>query len=137
MKNKLGRFAIVTLALSLCAIVYAQQQHTVLVGWTPGVCGTTPGCDATVSYNVFRSTSPTVGFVQLNTNPIVGTSYVDATAVNGVTYYYQVVAVDASGSFSAPSNTTGPIVIPGNPAPPTGCNAVVQVGAATNRPVFH
>jgi fibronectin type 3 domain-containing protein len=126
MKNKFGRLAIIALALSLCAIVYAQQQHTVLVSWTASNCNGASGCTATVGYYVYRATNPAGPFALLNVSPVTGTSYVDSTVINGNDYYYEAVAVDASGGTSIPSNVTNVVVVPGNPAPPSGCMAVVQ-----------
>jgi hypothetical protein len=55
-------------------------------------------------YNVYRGTtsggeSPT----PLNSTPINGTSYVDASVTAGATYYYYVTAVGSDGVQSAPS----------------------------------
>jgi hypothetical protein len=59
------------------------------------------------SYTVYRSTSPAGPF---NTSPSGGTgltspSFVDSTAVNGTTYYYEVTAVDASGGGTTSANS--------------------------------
>ena len=74
------------------------------------------------SYTVYRSTSPAGPF---NTSPSGGTgltspSFVDSTAVNGTTYYYEVTAVDASGggttsAYSQPVTAT-PVAVPAPPA---------------------
>jgi len=55
-------------------------------------------------YNVYRSYVTGGGYVKLNTMPIVGTSYMDTTVVNGTRYYYVVTAVDAVGNESGWSN---------------------------------
>ena len=58
-------------------------------------------------YRVYRSTSTPVPLDSpVSGAPLLsGTSYVDATAQNGVTYHYVVVAVDTSGNASGPSTT--------------------------------
>jgi hypothetical protein len=74
------------------------------------------------SYTVYRSTSPAGPF---NTSPSGGTgltspSFMDSTAVNGTTYYYEVTAVDAYGdlttsAYSQPVAAT-PVAVPAPPA---------------------
>jgi fibronectin type 3 domain-containing protein len=75
------------------------------------------------SYNVYRSTA--AGSAGSKIASSTGISYVDHTAVNGTTYYYQVAAVDAGGE-SAPS-TQSQSVTPQVPvtalAAPTGLTA--------------
>ena len=51
-------------------------------------------------YNVFRSTSPSGDFYQVNTGLLTASSYVDMTVTGGVTYYYVVAAVDTSDNES-------------------------------------
>lgn len=50
-------------------------------------------------YKVYRNTSPTGTFTFVGSSS--STSYVDATVVNGNTYYYAVAAVDLAGQESA------------------------------------
>jgi hypothetical protein len=74
--------------------------HDVILSWT---ASTTPGV---VGYNVFRgATSGGESTTPLNSSPINGTTYADATVQAGQTYYYVVTAV-ASGDVtqSADSN---------------------------------
>jgi hypothetical protein len=83
---------------------------------------TFPNLTGAASYTVYRSTSPAGPF---NTSPSGGTgltspSFVDSTAVNGTTYYYEVTAVDASGggttsAYSQPVAAT-PVAVPAPPA---------------------
>src|SRR5713226_8043158 len=47
------------------------------------------------SYNVWRSTSS--GTESLLTSGVVGTSYTDSSALNGITYFYKVAAVNSVG----------------------------------------
>jgi fibronectin type 3 domain-containing protein len=48
----------------------------------------------TTGYNVFRSNASGVGYVKLNTKPVMELSYVDTNVASGRTYYYAVTAVD-------------------------------------------
>ena len=59
-----------------------------------------------LGYNIYRSTSPTTGFVKLNPNVFVGSSYVDGTAPKGTVYYW-VTAIDESGNESSPKQVSG------------------------------
>ena len=52
-------------------------------------------------YYVYRSTTSGSGFAKINTAAVTGTSYVDTTAANNVTYYYHVRAVKGSSESSA------------------------------------
>ncbi len=82
------------------------------------------------SYNVYRSTVSGA----LSTKSIIGnvrsSSYLDATAVTGTTYYYQITSVDSNGE-SAPSAemtvTAGPPV----PGPVTGLTVTAGDAKAT------
>lgn len=127
-KRLTSKSFIIALALAMCAIAYAQTQHTVVVTWTPGSCGTTVGCTTATGFNVYRATSAAGPFTILNSTPLAAsaTSYTDTTVINGQTVFYEVQAVDATGSLSGPSNVSNAAVIPGNPPAPTGCNAHVN-----------
>ncbi|MCC5464565.1 hypothetical protein [Pelosinus baikalensis] len=54
-------------------------------------------------YNVKRSTTAGGPYTTITTN-VPGTSYLDTTVTNGITYYYVVTAVDSSNNESANSN---------------------------------
>lgn len=57
-------------------------------------------------YKIFRSESPDLPLSQWNlrtTEPLSKTTYVDETVEAGRTYYYFIVAVDAAGNESQPS----------------------------------
>jgi fibronectin type 3 domain-containing protein/regulation of enolase protein 1 (concanavalin A-like superfamily) len=59
-------------------------------------------------YDVLRSTASDGTFTTLNTGGLLTTSsYVDTTAAEGVTYFYQVVAKDQSGNTSAAATGSG------------------------------
>ena len=80
-----------------------------------------------VGYNIYRGT--TLGgenATPLNGGaPIVTTSYADATAVAGTTYYYIVKAVNAAGSSGA-SNEYSTLTFPGAP---TSLGATAVLGS--------
>jgi xyloglucan-specific exo-beta-1,4-glucanase len=76
-----------------------------------------------VSYSVYRSTTPGTQGAKLATS--TSTSYVDTSAANGTTYYYQVTAGNATGESAASSQSPGvtpaaPVAVP---VTPTGLNA--------------
>jgi subtilase family serine protease len=56
------------------------------------------------SYNVYRSTSSTVTLSNPVASGVNSTSWTDSSVVGGTTYYYEVTAVDASGTQSSGSN---------------------------------
>jgi hypothetical protein len=73
-------------------------MHDVILSWT---ASTTTGV---VGYNVYRGTTPGGPYpTELNSLPISGTAYTDATVQAGQTYYYVVTAV-ANGFQSANSD---------------------------------
>ena len=74
--------------------------HDVILSWA---ASTTPGV---VGYNVFRgATSGGESATPLNSSPINGTTYCDATVQAGQTYYYVVTAVASNDvTQSADSN---------------------------------
>ncbi|MBD2844011.1 fibronectin type III domain-containing protein [Paenibacillus sp. IB182496] len=58
----------------------------------------------TASYTVYRSTQPHTNFAALQSG-ITGTTYTDASATPGTTYYYYITADNANGSSYHHSNT--------------------------------
>ena len=72
-----------------------------------------PAGPAPSGYDINRSTDG-INFSPLATG-VTATSYVDATAATGVTYYYQVTAVNSSGTESLPIT----------------CNIVLNVGVTS------
>lgn len=80
------------------------------------------------SYNIYRST--TQGVLGAKVGASATTSYVDTTAVNGVTYYYQVTADTATGE--GPASAQSPGVTPAVPvaAPPAPTGVSVTAGNA-------
>ena len=83
------------------------------------------------SYNVYRSTTPGTQGAKIGTSTT--TSYVDSTASNGSTYYYQVTATSAAGEGTATAQSAGvtpsiPVTVP---AVPTGLTATAGEAQVT------
>jgi hypothetical protein len=79
--------------------------HYVVLTWT---ASTTAGV---VGYNAYRGTASNGPFSLLNTSPIGGTTYTDASAQAGQTYYYVVTAIASdSVTESADSNAASATV---------------------------
>ncbi len=100
MRYWLGLFGILAFCLLFgCAggpsnAVAKQAAGGIEVSWS--------AADGAAGYAVYRSTDAAGEGIRLNTKLIVGeTAYADASVVNGMTYYYTVKAVDASGKESA------------------------------------
>ncbi len=83
------------------------------------------------SYNIYRST--TQGLQGTKVGASATTSYVDSTALNGTTYYYQLTADNAGGEGAASAQSPGvtPAVPATTPAAPTGVSAVAGNGQVT------
>ena len=117
-------FAIAGLCVGVAIGCHGQvppTSHTVTLTITPppGVSGYT--------YVVSRATATTTcptpdittpNYTPLNqSNPMTGTTYVDA-AVAGQTVCYIAQSV-VGGAVSGPSNTAGPFAVPANPTAPS------------------
>jgi hypothetical protein len=63
-------------------------------------------------YNVSRSVNPTGPFTQLNTGLLTALGYCDLKVSDGVTYYYEVTAVNASSQTSPPTATVSTVPEP-------------------------
>ena len=100
--------------LLLSASAFAAT-HTVTIAWVAPTGGAT-------TYNVYRGTAS--GAEVLYANGITGTSYLDSTVTNGVTYFYKVTAVSPGGE-SVPSAEAS-VLIPTPPGPPTGLTLTVN-----------
>jgi hypothetical protein len=104
----------------------------VALTWT---APTTNADDTTLTdllgYEIYRSTSETGTYIQVNTTDVLTTSYTDTTVTNGVTYYYKVTAADTGGIesvMSSVSNAATPT------APPSG-GAVILPTAPVEKEV--
>lgn len=83
------------------------------------------------SYNIYRSTTPGAAGAKVGVSAT--TSYVDTTAVNGVTYYYQVTAATATGEGPPSPQSPGvtPAVPVAVPPAPSGLSAVAANAQVT------
>ena len=85
------------------------KPHRVTLSWEPSQSGVESG--DTVGYNVFRCGGPSVRCVKLNTDLVIGPSYVDYQVRAGRTYFYATTAVNQAGRQSRRSNIVK-VVIP-------------------------
>jgi autotransporter-associated beta strand protein len=102
-----------------------------------------PSAPGANTYNILRSTtSATSGYSVLASNvtgPVCGSTpqpaaYIDTTASNGTTYYYEVASVNVVGTSAtnSPSASGAPSSgAPGTPAAPTGLAATAGNAQAT------
>jgi xyloglucan-specific exo-beta-1,4-glucanase len=105
------------------AMTATAGNNQVSLSWS-AVAGAT-------SYNIYRST--TAGQQGSSVGTSANTSFVDTTAVNGTSYFYQVTAVNAGGEGSASTQSAGvtptaPVTLP---AAPTGVSAMLSSGQVT------
>ncbi len=66
-----------------------NSLHTVRLHWTAQT-------DAT-SYNIYRTNTPHLGYVKINTTPVTGTAFSDTNAGSEPTFSYAVTAVGPAG----------------------------------------
>jgi hypothetical protein len=84
----------------------AYNTHAAILSWT---ASTTPN----VTYNVYRASASTGPFTTpVNSSPISGTTFTDASVQAGQTYYYVATAVDMNGNQSADSSPSVQVTIP-------------------------
>ena len=96
---------------------------TVSLGWSaPASSGSAP----VTSYNVYRGTSPGGEGTSPMSTGVTATTYTDATATNGTTYYYTVTAVNAVGEGTASGEASA---TPQVPSPPGAPQHLVATGA--------
>ncbi len=117
--------------LILLAFLAAAQSvnRNVLLNWgastTVGVTG----------YNVYRAPqAATPVYVVVNTSPITGTAYTDATAVIGNTYLYTVTALTPACTLTTPvtqacgeSEMSSPVTVPVPIRPTSTTGAIVVI----------
>ncbi len=70
------------------------SQRSVLLKWTASIS------PKVIGYNVYRSMASGNGYVTLNSQPVIGLSYVDTAVSSGQTYYYALTAVDGQKNES-------------------------------------
>jgi autotransporter-associated beta strand protein len=121
-----------TITLPPAGLAAAPGQNAAELSWTASV--------GAVSYNIYRSAVTGGEGGQVLATAVTATSYTDATAVNGTTYYYVVTAVNGNTAplpaESAFSNEAS--VIPGTTlAAPTNLQAIgTPYNAATAHTVL-
>jgi hypothetical protein len=91
--------AVLALAFAFSASP-AHSQYTVKLTWT---ASSDAAANPSLTYNVYRAATCAAHFTKINSAPVAGTSYVDASAGAGAAYCYPVTAV-LSGVESVPSN---------------------------------
>lgn len=75
-----------------------KSGERVTLSWVPS------GGNVT-GYNIFRSTTPTGKFKQINSVLVTTTSFADSVQFpTGTTFYYRITAVDSSGMESIPTS---------------------------------
>ncbi len=84
-----------SLHLAMCL----PYDGAVDVSWNPY-----PGSVAVSGYQVFRRVLPDGAWSLLTPTSVTGLAYTDSSVQNGNSYQYYVVAVDAEGFISLPSN---------------------------------
>jgi hypothetical protein len=80
----------------------AKGSYSVSLSWD--------GVEKAVGYNVFRGTTKSGPFDEINTALDSSTDYTDSTVVAGNTYYYVTTAVNSEGKQSGYSNVTEAII---------------------------
>lgn len=101
---------------------HAQATHSNNLSWSY-----TQGAVPATGFFMQRATSAAGPFTNLNATaiPVATPSYVDSAIIGGTTYFYQVVATDAKGDLSAPSNVFSLTAV-GNPNPPQALQGTAQ-----------
>ncbi|HXI72120.1 MAG TPA: Ig-like domain-containing protein [Verrucomicrobiae bacterium] len=102
-----GQVVGVALPSAPTALIATPGNAQVSLSWTA------PGTGSPTGYYVKRSTTSGFGYTTIYTNAAT-TTYTDATAVNGTTYYYVVSGTNAAGegAISAQASAT-PVAPPG------------------------
>jgi len=62
-----------------------------------------------LGYEVYRSTSATGTFSQINSSDVLTASYTDTTVTNGTTYYYKASTADSGGNESVKSSASSAV----------------------------
>ena len=84
-----------TASASFSITVVSGSSHSVLLNWTAS-----PSAGVT-GYNIYRSATSGAGYTKINSSPIGGLTYTDASVSNAQTYFYVTTSVDGSGDESA------------------------------------
>jgi hypothetical protein len=92
-------FAAVAQPVAPTNVVIFSGDQSVILHWDPDASPNVSG------YNVSRALSSTGPFTQRNSGLLTALGYCDLSVSDGLTYYYQVTAVNASSQTSPPSAT--------------------------------
>jgi putative Ig domain-containing protein len=84
--------------------VSAGPGYSVVLNWTASPSSGVTG------YNVYRSAVNGSGYAKINSSPVAGLTYTDATVAASQTYYYVTTAVDESGDESGYSEVFQAII---------------------------
>ncbi len=95
--NSVSATTAVSLAAPANLALVATTGSTAILSW-----GASPGATA---YRVLQSQLPAGPFTNANTTSLTATGATVSSLTPFTTYYFQVVALDASGNQSVPSNT--------------------------------
>lgn len=79
-------------------------RHSVTLSWASSATSGIKG------YNIYRGTISGGPYTRLDSSPVAGTSYTDATVEGGETYYYVTTAIDSEGAESANSNEAAAVI---------------------------
>jgi hypothetical protein len=122
----LGAYEAQSIQTAPPALTAAPGPDQISLSWT------TNGSNG--PFAVYRGTSPG-GEDATPIASLTGNSYLDATTLDGVTYYYRVAAADASGP-SVSSNEISALAIPIGPlVSPDGQSGLILVGDADHQHV--
>ena len=124
----------VTAPVAPSGLTILAGDHTVSLDWNnntePDLAG----------YNVFRSTTSGGPYTQINGSLLVSSAYTDNTALNFITYYYVIRAVDNTPNANTSANSAQVSAIPQDVTPPaapgglsaTAGNAIVNLDWSDN-----
>jgi hypothetical protein len=87
-----------TISIPVSGTGVAPASHSVTLSWVPSTSSDVVG------YQILRGTQSGGPYTQLNAASITAITYTDTTVQAGQTYFYVIVAVDAAGQTSTPSN---------------------------------
>lgn len=85
--------------------IFGAGCHAVSLNWVASTSS------SAVGYNIYRGTTTGGPYTKVNSSVVVGTTYIDSTALAGQTYYYVARAVDGSGKESQNSGEA-PTAVP-------------------------
>lgn len=99
------------------------------LSWTPNTETDLAG------YHIYRSASAAGPFNRVNSAVVTSTAYSDTGLTEGVTYYYQITAVDRTGNESPPTLTVSGIPTRAEPSVAAVTPLPGATGVGTNRAI--